>query len=187
MTNYYAFLDVLPNATPETIIQAYRRKAQTEHPDKKPGNDEHFKMIQQAYEVLSDPERRKRYDAGEDPTVAPLDVISILSQLCIQTVQRTGDQDVIGQMYAHLLDEKQRAIQSITSLEKQAVLLDRTAARIKCKAGENFLAAVILNQAKQCRLQLAATVGAEARLDTLIKALADFEYAAAGFTLGGTS
>lgn len=176
MINYYAVLEVLPNAPHDVIVQAYRRKAQTQHPDKG-GDAEYFKDIKHAYDILSDPERRKRYDAGEDPSAPPLDVVSILGQLCIQTVQRTGDQDVIGQMYAHLLDEKQRAIQAIANLEKQAMLLDRTAARIKRKAGENFLAAVILNQAKQCRLQLAATVGAEARLDALVKALADFEYA----------
>lgn len=178
MINYYAVLDVLPNATPEVITQAYRRKAQAEHPDKN-GDPGRFRAIQEAYEILSDPERRKRYDAGDDPTAAPLDAVSVLSQLCVQVVRGFPvDVDVIAEMRKHLLNEKDRAADSAETARRWAIAYERAADRIKRKTGENFLAGVMLGQAKQCRLQMAATAGAGERLDALLLALADFEYEA---------
>lgn len=63
--DYYAILGVSRDADLETIKRAYRRLALQYHPDKNPGNreaEERFKEISQAYEVLSDPEKRRQYD-----------------------------------------------------------------------------------------------------------------------------
>ena len=57
----YQLLDLPRNATFEEIKQKYRQLAQQNHPDKG-GDEELFKKIKNAYEVLSDPERRKLYD-----------------------------------------------------------------------------------------------------------------------------
>lgn len=62
-TNLYAALDLHIDATPEQIRAAYRRKAQEHHPDKG-GDEEEFKRVGRAYEILSDPEKRKAYDEG---------------------------------------------------------------------------------------------------------------------------
>ncbi|KAJ0412097.1 hypothetical protein ATCC90586_004017 [Pythium insidiosum] len=60
---YYAVLDVDPSASPATITKAYRQLALKCHPDKNPNADpEQFQAIKQAYEVLSDEEKRKLYD-----------------------------------------------------------------------------------------------------------------------------
>jgi molecular chaperone DnaJ len=62
--DYYDLLGVARNASQDEIKRAFRRLAMKYHPDKnsEAGAEEHFKEINEAYEVLSDPERRAVYD-----------------------------------------------------------------------------------------------------------------------------
>jgi molecular chaperone DnaJ len=67
--DYYAVLGVRRDADADEIKKAYRRLARELHPDVNPDpqTQERFKEITQAYEVLSDTEKRYRYDRGADP------------------------------------------------------------------------------------------------------------------------
>ena len=63
--DYYEILGIEKSATPEQIKKAYRKKAIKYHPDKNPGDKEaedNFKDAAEAYEVLSDDNKRARYD-----------------------------------------------------------------------------------------------------------------------------
>ena len=62
--DYYEFLQISPNAEPNTVSRVYRFLAARFHPDiPETGDAEKFVLLKQAYDVLSDPERRAEYDA----------------------------------------------------------------------------------------------------------------------------
>jgi DnaJ-class molecular chaperone len=71
ITDYYRVLEVGEGASAAEIKKAYRRLARANHPDRNPDDpaaEERFKAVQEAYDVLSDPEKRKAYDrARRDP------------------------------------------------------------------------------------------------------------------------
>ena len=67
--DYYEILGVDKNADKEAIKKAYRKKAMQYHPDKNPGDkkaEEIFKKVSEAYEILSDPDKKQQYDNGGD-------------------------------------------------------------------------------------------------------------------------
>src|SRR5437867_13111272 len=64
----YEVLEVEPDASADEIRKVYRKLAKQFHPDLNPGKPEaeaRFKSISAAYDLLSDPEKRARYDRGE--------------------------------------------------------------------------------------------------------------------------
>jgi len=64
--DYYSVLGVTPDADDQMIKQAYRKLARQFHPDVNPGDtqaEERFKEVNEAYEALSDPEKRQKYEA----------------------------------------------------------------------------------------------------------------------------
>lgn len=69
MNDYYADLGVSRDASPEEIKRAYRKLARTLHPDVNgsPEAEEQFKKVAQAYDVLSDADKKRSYDMGSDP------------------------------------------------------------------------------------------------------------------------
>ncbi len=77
MNDYYEILGVSQYATLEEIKGAYRQLALRYHPDKNPGDtaaEEHFKRISEAYQVLSDTEKRQLYDLYGQAGLAGLDL-----------------------------------------------------------------------------------------------------------------
>jgi curved DNA-binding protein CbpA len=76
--NYYEFLQISSNAETETIHRVFRYLAARLHPDNaESGDAEKFMLLNQAYNVLSDPERRAEYDAACAQEVAQQPPLSI--------------------------------------------------------------------------------------------------------------
>ena len=75
--DFYQTLGVPRNASQDEIQRAYRQLARAYHPDinHDPGAEDRFKEVSEAYDVLSDPQTRRRYDAfGRDFRQVPEDV-----------------------------------------------------------------------------------------------------------------
>jgi len=77
MKEYYEILGIAKNASVEDIKGTYRRLALKYHPDKNPGDqeaEEQFKLIAEAYQVLSDNEKRQLYDLYGHAGLADMDI-----------------------------------------------------------------------------------------------------------------
>ena len=97
MADYYDLLGTARDADPDTLKRAYRRMARQYHPDvnKDPGAEDKFKEIGRAYEVLSDPQTRARYDqfgeAGLGGGGAPdMGVVPVKAMTCASTSPSTS-------------------------------------------------------------------------------------------------
>jgi len=65
--DYYEVLQINPNAEPETVHRVYRLLAQRYHPDnQETGDESRFRQLIEAYNVISDPEKRAKYDVVHD-------------------------------------------------------------------------------------------------------------------------
>ena len=99
---YYNILGVKPDASPEAIKKAYYRMALQYHPDKNPDNKEEaerkFKEIGEAYQVLSDPALRQRYDDYGEEAAAPEGGFMDVHQFFRQMFGGEAFVDIIGEI-----------------------------------------------------------------------------------------
>lgn len=148
MTTLYEKLGVGPTATPEEIKKAYKRKAHKHHPDREGGDEDQFKEITAAYEVLMDETRRKYYDEtgeikkGVDDTTAMLrDLVALIFSLI----------DKYDMKYTNLIDAAKEVVrdgigkqeQSIHALEESIADREDVLKRLTCKKPNNVLAEAI--------------------------------------------
>src|SRR5580658_5790414 len=84
--DYYEFLQISPNADADTIHRVYRFLAARLHPDNnETGNEENFRLLKAAYDVLADPRKRAEYDASRartqdppEPLAASIDFMDVM-------------------------------------------------------------------------------------------------------------
>jgi hypothetical protein len=87
--DYYEILGVPRDATAEELKRAYRRRARECHPDANPGDPEaaaRFREAREAYETLSDPERRAEYDRTHPPQLTLTELLTAIDDLIAQFV-----------------------------------------------------------------------------------------------------
>jgi DnaJ-class molecular chaperone len=95
--DHYAILGVLRDATEEEIKRAYFQSAQRLHPDKNSveGETELFLETQQAYEVLSNPTRRRQYDATLPPEIKAEKEVAHKTYLSRPNLVRIGENQLV--------------------------------------------------------------------------------------------
>jgi len=178
--NPYTELDIPVDASLETIKQRYRTLAQMHHPDKG-GDEELFKRIKLAYEILSDPVRRKQYDIiGETTTTNAKDeAIANIVQILLHVVPNFNvDQDDLIQVAEietrTMLDLINKDI-GVT--ERYILNLEKVLSKLRIKTeGENLLSIFIVNQIQQKKQELEAFQRRIQICNLMLEILKDYEY-----------
>lgn len=118
--DHYATLGVAPDASVDDIKRAYRRAARHAHPDRG-GNHERMQALNEAKDVLTDPARRARYDAGEDGQA---------------TTEEEGARELIRKLFAEAVDiDKDDPVEGV----REALQAGRTGAAVKATMAKQHI------------------------------------------------
>ena len=178
--NPYTELDVPINASLETIKQRYRTLAQMHHPDKG-GDEELFKRIKLAYEILSDPVRRKQYDiTGETPTTnVRYEAVAKLVEILIHIVPKlNADQDDL----IYIVEMETRSILNLVNIdiginEKIIINFEKVSNKLRIKSNvENILSSIVVNQIQQRKQELETLQRRVRVCNLMLEILKDYEY-----------
>ncbi|KAH0567269.1 dnaJ homolog subfamily A member 1 [Cotesia glomerata] len=128
-TTFYDVLGVKPGCSQDDLKKAYRKLALKYHPDKNPNEGERFKQISQAYEVLSDPEKKRIYDTGGEQALkeggmgshfsSPMDIFDVFFGSSSRRRARKG-QDVVHQLSV-TLEELYKGTTRKLALQKNVI------------------------------------------------------------------
>lgn len=154
----YEILKVSPSATPEEIKKAYRALAMEHHPDKG-GDAATMGRISAAYEILSDPEKRQRYDNGESPEVInrPHDafqgeVLQSLVQIFLMTVANSNPEvtDIFLNMKSSIKATQIQIDREIKVEDHKIAKFEKVKSRISTDKEDNLFASVLNQQVAEC-------------------------------------
>lgn len=137
--SHYATLDVDAKASVDEIKKAFRKKASAAHPDKG-GSKELMQAVNQAYEVLSDPDRRAKYDAtGESSQEVTIEqkAIQLLTQLFTMALDEDGN--IITIVRDALKGAQDQANVDLKKAERRNKRLITRRDKIAVKSGENLV------------------------------------------------
>lgn len=182
--NHYERLGVAKDASADEIRAAYRKLAQKHHPDKEGGDQEIFKAVQRAYEVLGDPERREKYDAtGDDREVeslrqAALGQIAMLLSAVVEN-HDVDHRNLVHEMRLAVNGRELNDRKSIKELERQVAKREKVLKRLKHKGeGNNLLAEMTQREIHNRKLQIAGGHKALELHAEVLKILEDYDYRA---------
>jgi len=155
----YDELELHKRCTSDEIKQKYRILAQIHHPDKG-GDEEKFKRIKLAYEILSDPKKREHYDStGEHYDEAETNN-EALSRLCemvshfTQQINPDGD-DLIARLKIEVYQAQHHTNNTIIESNNIIRKLDIISNKIRLKKeGENLLKSFVETKISQAQLEL---------------------------------
>ena len=178
--NPYTELDVSVTASTEEIKQRYRTLAQMHHPDKG-GDEEIFKRIKLAYEILSDPIRRKQYDlTGETTTTNTKDeAIANIVQILLHVVPsfNVDEDDLIKIAEAETRTMLDLIDKDIGVTERYIANLEKVSKKLRIKTdGENILNTFITHQIQQRKQELQNFQRRVKVCNLMLEILKDYEY-----------
>lgn len=186
-TELYDTLGVSPDASPEDIKAAHRRAVKQNHPDAG-GNTDAFRAVQRAYDVLSDPKHRARYDAtGSTDTMNREDRISAMAQerfgaMLIEILQSDDPfvfrRDWVAEAKRQAGKDRTRITAELKAIKAKQAQAEKLAARFKTTAPRNIPRDVLAHVGREIGRTIAQ---AEEKLEVLARyeqILADYEFEA---------
>jgi curved DNA-binding protein CbpA len=183
--NHYETLGVAKDADMMAIKKAWRRKASKAHTDRRGGDHSQMVALNRAYETLSDPEKRSRYDqTGEDkPAPSPdSQAMELIMQVFGQMVDQAPDhEDVIALTRSNLERTLSEVGQKQKIAARQAETLEKKRKRLKHKAKKterNFLDDLIVQRIDQLKKSAAHMAEGTALFTRALERLDDYTYKA---------
>jgi len=149
--NPYEVLGVDADATDAAIKKAYKAAAHKAHPDREGGDHEVFVTIAQAYAILSDPEKRKRYDETGKVDDTPDMVFATIAALFKHVIDLKGFcGDMVDYVQEQVSDGKNTLNDKLIDLRRERNRLEKLTDRVTVNKGEqNIFAGVLEHQIQQ--------------------------------------
>lgn len=153
-TDLYQTLGVGKKASRKQIREAYRRSAKAAHPDTG-GSPEKFALVKRAHDVLTDDERRAKYDANgdtseprrDDGLQMALNIISLILDKVMAAIERKGADpvafNIVSDMRTMLGGDIATLEDHVLQAKRVAAKAERMLGRFRVKKGENFLEGII--------------------------------------------
>jgi len=134
----YKLLNINEDATDKEIRAAYKKMAGTYHPDKETGDEELFKAIKQAYEILINPAARQAYDAtgiykgdeAEDVKVAT-EAVRMSIKRIIDEYEDTENIDIVSELKEDIIAGIKSCNIAIRKISKRLAMLNKNKKRAK--------------------------------------------------------
>lgn len=179
----YDDLGVEKGADAETIKKAYKKRAHKTHPDKEGGDENEFKKVQKAYEILSSPERRKSYDEGgdgkqaDDPYNLMLREVAALILMILEHID-VDSTNLIDEAINHVKGGKVKYEASIKAHQQKIKRFEAAIKRVKRKGkkGDNLITSMIEAQVGMHKRAIETAETTIKQGDAMIEFLKDYEY-----------
>lgn len=179
--NPYEILDLPTTASVEEIRQKYKSLAQMYHPDKG-GDEETFKQLKLAYEILIDPVKRKQYDLTgkiSDDLGLRNEVLTQLSQMFLRLFANLDPEkdDLILMMKTETRRMKSSVEKDIENSNKEIAKLEKVINRIKLKSsGENLIVSFAETKVKEIKNDLITFSNRLQVCDMMLEILENYHY-----------
>lgn len=186
----YKILGVKKSASADEVRKAYRKKAKECHPDMKNGNPERFALVKKSYDILSDEERRRKYDATGDETEKQpentfsdaMNVVAAMLNAVLQDCANSGKSPLECDIIS-LIEGKIR--QAVLETEKTARILRNMLDFDKQMSGKfsrkktaerNFFEDLIQQRIRDLNMQIANTESGLKKLKDAAEEVKDYKY-----------
>ena len=180
--SHYETIGVHETATSEEIKKAYRERSKELHPYANDGNDKGFAKLAKAYEVLSDPERRKKYDeTGIDTENNEAEQVnSIMAGLTLAFLEHAPSvktESLTDFVKKQVKEQLGNAKSAVTKLEKEIDRAENAKNRIVRKElGHNLILSVFENKISEARTNIVRHNEAVLLFDKVLEEIESYSY-----------